>query len=110
MQKKLQGCAYKLALGVVVTAVSGYLMLIVAISVLRGAARREGETVVRWIEITKVTTGSLPQRVGLPTRFSWSIRAEINDDYSLMGSYLPFGRLFWWYFSATGQWVDDRDN
>ena len=99
-----------MALGVVVAAVVGYLILILAISILRGVARREGETVVRWIETTKETSGSLPSRVGISTRFSWRIQVVPKNDYKLVGSYLPFGRLFWIYSSADGQWVDDRDN
>ena len=109
-QTKQQGCARRLVRGVVVATVVGYLILILAISILRGAARREGEAVVRWIEITRETSGSLPSRVGISTRFSWRIQVEPMNDYKLVSSYLPFGRLFWIYTSTDGQWVDDRDN
>jgi hypothetical protein len=109
-QTKQQGCARRWVLGAVVAAGGVYLILILAISILRGAARREGQAVVRWIETTKETSGSLPGRVGISTRFSWRIQVMPGNDYKLVGSYLPFGRLFWIYKSADGQWVDDRDN
>jgi len=109
-QKQQHGCARRFVLGVVVAAGVGYLILVLAISILRGAARREGEAVVRWIETTKETSGSLPNRVGISTRFRWRIQVEPKNDYNLVGTYVPYARLFWVYSSASGQWVDDRDN
>ena len=104
-----QGCARRLVLGVV-AAGGAYLILILAISILRGAARREGQAVVQWIETTKETSGFLPSRVGISTRFSWRIQAIPGNNYKLVSGYLPFGRLFWIYTSSDGQWVDDREN
>ena len=108
--KKKHGCARRWVCGVVGAAVVGYLILNFAIVILRGAARREGEAVVRWIETTKETSGSVPDRVGTSTKFSWRIQVEPKGNYRLVGNYLPFGRLFWIYSSASGQWFDDRDN
>jgi len=110
MQTKQRGSARRLIFGVGMAVGIGYLVLILATSILRGAARREGEVVVRWIETTKQTSGSIPERVVISTRFSWSIQAEPRNNYRLLGCYLPFARVFWIYSSGTGQWVDDRDN
>ncbi|MCF7674639.1 MAG: hypothetical protein K9N23_18730 [Akkermansiaceae bacterium] len=37
------------------------------------------------------TSGSLPSRVGTPTRFSWRIQVEPKSNYKLVGNYMPLG-------------------
>lgn len=101
---------HRLTIGLVAAPVLAWLLLCLGDMIFREAARHEGKAVVSWVESSKKESGVVPNNVSIPAKFSWTIRKGSDGDYQLMCGYHPFARLFLWYSSKTGEWVDDRDN